>query len=169
MFSPLSRPFRSIQIKKPIPFENRLWFEPIIWIPHPINKKRVGVRVSCPYKSTEQRAMCIDWDLLSPLQVCPTLPEMNHLDNNKHFLCQDGLFVTFWFERYSNSGKNWTDQKLPNNVLKGMGSDKCGVRSASAYANLLRQGYGGQEASVDESAFPALGRNRSHGELSFLV
>jgi len=70
---------------------------------------------------------------------------------------------------FSCGGRNVTDQKLPNNVLKRMGSDKCGMRSASAYANLLRQGYGGQEASVDESAFPTLGRNRSHGELSFLV
>ena len=65
--------------------------------------------------------------------------------------------------------RNLTGQELAKNVLKGMGSDKCGVRSASAYANLLRQGYGGQEASVDKSAWFALGRDRGHEELSFLV
>jgi hypothetical protein len=28
-------------------------------------------------------------------KVTPTIPEMDPCDNNKHFLCQDSLFITF--------------------------------------------------------------------------
>jgi hypothetical protein len=48
------------------------------------------------------------------------MSERYHGDNNKHFLCQKSLLVTFWFKRHSWSGKIWTGQKLAKNVLPSL-------------------------------------------------